>query len=275
MTSPYYRELEWAPESHHRDGWRYLLEQAFRFEATLDVLRPGDRSVLDLGCGSAALAGWLHRSGWRGAYAGIDGRATLVETARATSPRLAGLSCELVVGDFHGAALEPADVVVAIGALVDGERHGDLERFRHLRRLLERVFSLARRGAAIWILRHEALVAKPASEPVLCGATRAELEALCGGREVSIRDDLLESEYLVLYRGPDSIRWRGCIPLIDAVCTKLGPRLAPAIARARLCLDCGQIDLAHRLLSSCGEEGLEVELLRERARLGQALRTRS
>ncbi|MCA9519477.1 MAG: hypothetical protein KC609_00825 [Myxococcales bacterium] len=275
MSGDYYRELEHAHTACHRDGWRYGLEQQFRFEAVLDVATTEDRTLLDLGCGSGDFGRWIadDRDPPLG-YVGVDRRPPRGAESDGGPTRPPS---SIVIADFFLDALAPADLVVAIGALVDGRRRTDLDRYRRLNQLLERCVTLARRGVAVWILRQERLDAKPVRDPALCGASEAELEAFAAGLrrrnrscEVTIRADLLQSEYLLLYRDGGLPAVRGCDQLIDAVCSKLAPAAPSPLERVRLLLDCGRLEAAERSLQTIGGSSGEAELLRDRARLQRA-----
>lgn len=58
MGDNYYDALRHESDGARRVGWRHRIEQAYRFEVALDVVRPAD-TILDVGCGLGAFAHYL------------------------------------------------------------------------------------------------------------------------------------------------------------------------------------------------------------------------
>lgn len=117
----YYDELLLASNDAQRVGWRDPLEQIFRFEIAYRVLGPG--SVVDVGCGLGALAGYLRERGFEGTYLGIDLRKTFVDEAAATWDEDFG------VADLRTFASK-FDNLVAVGAGVGDSAVTPLEELR-------------------------------------------------------------------------------------------------------------------------------------------------
>ncbi len=110
-------------------GWERLhplLRSASRPPApdAPDSGRPRLGSVLDIGCGNARFACWLHEAGFAFRYTGVDANPALLEAARRQLPASLAATSELIQHDFltsgaPGAALPagPFDLVVLMGVL--------------------------------------------------------------------------------------------------------------------------------------------------------------
>lgn len=177
----YYGELAHHPDPARAVGWESGAAQAARFGVALGHLRPGDR-VLDLGAGLGDLGRFLGAAGWHGEYLGLERDPRLVARGRAKAPAVA-----LERGDFLVDPLPPADVVIAIGVLVDGRSlRSDGVRFGRLRRLFEVARAAARRTAIVVLLDQDRLEVHPilSAEPALGGMRRAELAWLAPDAEL-------------------------------------------------------------------------------------------
>jgi len=169
----FYSLLQRAPDPARVVGWEHALGQAARFEAAIAPVTLGD-TVLDVGCGIGDLYGYLMRSRSRVTYMGIDQLAPMVERARRRHPG----GFFLQKNALDGSDLPNADVVVAIGALVDGRPLKDEDaRLAKLMLLMSRALRAARRCAVIVAL----------DQDVVDGRLmfRAE-EALAGLREADV-----------------------------------------------------------------------------------------
>lgn len=170
MVSAYYDELAGHPDPARAVGWESRPAQLARYDFVAGLIRPGDR-VLDLGAGLGDLGRHLAA---RGAvdYVGLEREPTLLARGRAMSPTV-----DLRAADFMADPWPEADVVVAIGVLVDGTAlRNDAVRFGRLRRLLERMTAARARHAILVTLDQDALERHPilSHEPALGGLRRAE-----------------------------------------------------------------------------------------------------
>jgi SAM-dependent methyltransferase len=196
----FYAALAGADDDARVAGWEHPLGQAARFEAALAAVGAGD-TVLDVGCGPGALLPYLEavRPGAR--YVGVERLPGMLAKARARCPR----------GDFRerdaldGGPLPEADVVVAIGALVDGASlREDGVRFGRLRRLAERCLAASRRCAVLVALDQDVVDARLMfrAEEALGGLRASEAawlaEAL--GVEVEVHRVLTTDLALTLWR---------------------------------------------------------------------------
>jgi hypothetical protein len=171
-SSDYYRELSGHPDRARAVGWESLEAQQARFDVVARHCRVHDR-VLDLGAGLGDLGRYLHgRVEVR--YLGLERDPGLISRGRALEPSVSLEAFDI----FSDAPLPSAEVVVAIGCLVDGESlKSDALRFGKLRRLISRATSAATRTTIIIALDQDALERHPirAMEPALGGLRRAEV----------------------------------------------------------------------------------------------------
>lgn len=170
MVSAYYDELAGHPDPARAVGWESRTAQLARYDFVAGLIRPGDR-VLDLGAGLGDLGRHLAA---RGAvdYVGLEREPTLLARGRAMSPTV-----DLRAADFMADPWPEADVVVAIGVLVDGASlRQDAVRFGRLRRLIARMRTAHPRTAVLVALDQDLLERHPilSREPALGGLRRAE-----------------------------------------------------------------------------------------------------
>jgi SAM-dependent methyltransferase len=179
----YYGELHGHSDPARAVGWEDATRQAARFEAVARYVREGDR-VLDLGAGLGALGRFL-ATRVEVRYLGIERDPRLFERGRAMQPEVA-LRC----ADFMVEALPEAEVVAAVGVLVDGRSlRDDGVRFGRVRALLERVAGAARRVGVVVLLDQDRLEADPIRrlEPALGGVRIGEVPWLAaGGWEIEV-----------------------------------------------------------------------------------------
>lgn len=190
----YYGELATHPDPARAVGWESAPAQRARFEVAARHIRPGDR-VLDLGAGLGDLGRFLLASGWRGDYLGLERDPRLLARGRATHPEVA-----VRAADFLVDACGQADVVVAIGVLVDGRSlRSDGVRFSRVRRLLGVVRAATLRTGIVVLLDQDRLEAHPilSAEPALGGVRRAELAWLAPDANV---EPVLERELALVMR---------------------------------------------------------------------------
>lgn len=104
-------------------GWQRLLESLPPVDAAVDS-REEQLDVLDIGCGNARLARFLHDAGFRLNYIGVDANEALLASARARlRPELSD-RCRLELQDFllpphpgSGLPRGPFDLVAVMGVL--------------------------------------------------------------------------------------------------------------------------------------------------------------
>lgn len=209
--SGYYAELARASDAARRAGWRHRLEQAARFELVRALARPGD-ALLDLGCGTGALRDYLRLASVDVTYRGVEQAPHLVAEARATCGADA-----IVVADALEADLAGADLVVAVGVMVDGRPlRDDGARFALARRWLARVAALSGRVGTLLVLDQDALDGRPGlrAEPALGGVRRAEVPWLAEaiGAPIRVADVLSTDLALIVGAGAADAH----VPDVDA-----------------------------------------------------------
>jgi SAM-dependent methyltransferase len=166
----YYRDFEAHPDRARAVGWESQAGQAARFEVVAKHCRNGDR-VLDLGAGLGDLG--RHLTGLAVSYCGLERDPRLLARGQALEPRVL-----LEARDIFEGALPEAEVVAAIGCLVDGTSlRNDAIRFGRLRRLIGRASEAATRTAIVIVLDQDALERHPLrrEDPALGGIRRAEV----------------------------------------------------------------------------------------------------
>lgn len=199
MRDDYYGELSGAAARHRAVGWESEAAAVARYDAVARRIRDGER-VLDLGAGLGELGRHLVRQVSDGGpavrYTGLERDRRLVERGRLIEPTV-----ELVLGDFMVDPLEVADVVVFVGALVDGASlRDDGVRFGRLRRMLERARAVARREVVLVVLDQDLLERDPvrSNERALGGLRLNEVPWLAPEAQV---ERVLASDLLVAIPG--------------------------------------------------------------------------
>ncbi len=131
--------------------WKDAASQNLRFEVLAGLFRAGKGfSLLDVGCGTAALLGYLRENGWRGIdYTGIDVSPAMIEKAR---EKFSGLRGARFLVQSLEETRERYDYVVSSGIL--NRRHGIGEKRwgDYVLEVIRRQFAAARIGAAFNIL---------------------------------------------------------------------------------------------------------------------------
>ena len=198
----YYGELARATALHRAVGWESEDAALARYEAVARRLRAGDR-VLDLGAGLGELGRHLGRrergEGVAVHYVGLERDARLVERSRGLEPKV-----EVRLGDFMVDPLEVADVVVFVGALVDGfSLRDDGVRFGRLRRMLERARAVARREVILVVLDQDLLERDPvrSNERALGGLRLGEVPWLSPEGQMAHVERVLATDLLVAIPG--------------------------------------------------------------------------
>ncbi len=178
-------------DSARSSDWSSAASQSLRFGVMSEVLPLDGLRVLDVGCGVAAYADYLHERHPSARYLGLDLSERAIDLARRVRPHL-----DLRVGNLLEAGIEgPYDVVVANGILYRlGERGPEL-----MRSLVTRMWELASRAVAFNSLSGWAAEQRP-------GEFHADpLETLAFCRtltpHVVLRHDYLPHDFTVyLYR---------------------------------------------------------------------------
>lgn len=168
----YYASLATHPDPARVVGWESPLLQAFRFEAALACVRPGD-VLLDVGCGLGALGTYALAGGRDVDYLGVDAIPAMVARGRAAAPGL-----DLRVADALAEPLPACDVAVAVGTLIGGgSLRSDGLRLARFRRLTAAMTAAARRAVVWVVLDQDALEARPAlaADHALGGVRPAEV----------------------------------------------------------------------------------------------------
>lgn len=180
-SDDYYGELAAHPDRARAVGWESAEAQATRFELVRRHVRPGDR-VLDLGAGLGDLGRYLLAHETPCTYLGLERDPRLLARGRLLEPAVA-----LDAADLYVDPLPRAELVVAIGVLVDGRSlRSDATRFARLRRLLTLARTAATRAAIVVALDQDRLEAHPVlcHEPALGGIRRGEIPWLAPDAEV-------------------------------------------------------------------------------------------
>lgn len=171
MVSSYYQELAAHPDPARAVGWESRPAQLARYDFVADFIRPGDR-VLDLGAGLGGLGRHLAARGLAVDYLGLEREPCLLDRARALHPAVTVRAADFMLDPWPD-----ADVVVALGVLVDGASlRSDAVRFSRLRHLIARMSAARPRHAILVTLDQDALERHPilSVEPALGGLRRAE-----------------------------------------------------------------------------------------------------
>lgn len=125
--------------------WRDLETQERRFAILADIAPDlTTASVLDFGCGTGALYGFLKKKmGFSGDYCGVDISAASIEVARQTWPQARFEHANLLDGDKVG----EFDYVL-ISGVFNNRLNEDWPCMGYLREVLQTVWPLARKGLA-------------------------------------------------------------------------------------------------------------------------------
>ncbi len=276
----YYRELYASGKAHVQAGWRHPFEQVLRFAVACELIDvSGGGELLDVGCGPGALRGYLTQIGWFDGpprYRGIDRLELAIQTARTNWPE-ARFECVDVLDE----EVEPAETVMAIGAMISGEPCALHERIERVGRFVSACIDASTHQGCVVMLAQEQLEARASLglEQGLFGVRRGdELEALCQWIErrhdvcVRVRPDGLQSDVVVYWRRRDlawpAMVWRTDAELAAHVVDLLDPSHAQPYWRGWLYVELGQLDLARQTLLACvDDESASDSYTRRRARL--------
>ena len=132
-------------ESAQRCGWISTFTQTLRFQA---ITIGGDLSsarLLDVGCGTADLLGFLQETYESVTYTGLDFLPSFIATAQTTYP-----GSEFIEADFFDYPLpeNPYDYVFSVGAF----NHRTQDNEATLRLVLRKMFEMAKVGVGVSLL---------------------------------------------------------------------------------------------------------------------------
>ena len=193
----YYASLASHPDPARQVGWESRLAQLTRFAAVAATLRPED-AVVDVGAGLGDLTRYLAHTHPRARCTGVEARPAFVARAACMAPPVT-----LTLGRLgDGLTLPEADVVVAIGALVDGRPLTDGgTRLGRVRAMLAALLGAARRHVVAIFAAQEGLEADPlrAADPALGGLRVNELSwILPDSVAAQVVTDVLPSDLVVV-----------------------------------------------------------------------------
>ena len=141
-----------GPTSEGVDWGADASRAALRYDNMLGVLArdagPTVPSLLDVGCGYGELLDHAARKGIALDYTGIDVAENMIRWATAHSPGGRFVHGDILSCEVGG----PFDYVVCNGILTQKLRTSGLEMDRYAARLIRRMFSLCRRGAAFNVM---------------------------------------------------------------------------------------------------------------------------
>ena len=272
----YYEALDAASEgqSATKNGWRCRSMQYLRYEiaAVKSGLRQQD-TLVDLGCGSAAVESYLRRW-WDGRYTGIDQRASVMPR----EAKRGGPSSQYLVGNFmdEAAGVTAHDIAFGIGALVDGESRRRSERRDYVWRHLDRMHQFGQRGWAVIALDEDRHRDAPylRLDPCLQGIRRDEIDSWCRakGVEVEAEHHLLPGEWVISWRDDsrDERVSRDALFYYEAALRaseELHGQSPSAVEEAKYWVALERYGRAIRALKRCEQRSREVRLIEERIAL--------
>lgn len=128
---------------HKTVGWSSWEQQALRFRVLSEIAPLHDSTICDIGCGFGDLLDYLRANAWLRAYYGYDLSPSLIREAgnRHLQP-----DCAFAVGDILEEGFQgTADYFMASGTFNYRMR----ENIQFTRRMLAKMFALARKGVAV------------------------------------------------------------------------------------------------------------------------------
>lgn len=142
-------------DSHKGVDWPNAADAETRYRVMLEVIRePSDAAVslMDFGCGAAHLFEHLqqHRRS-NVSYCGVDASPKFIELSRCKFPNNAFYCADVLAEPVE---LPEVDYVVMNGVLTEKRDMSFDQMCEYMFRLLDRVYSLARRGLAFNVMSH-------------------------------------------------------------------------------------------------------------------------
>lgn len=122
-------------------GWKNREEQRLRFDVLSSIASLHDSTVCDVGCGFGDLADYFREKELRVAYTGLDIAPSFIAHAKAAHPYDAFHRLDLHEDDYR----DEHDYFLSSGAL-SFKRHDNM---KHAARMIEKMFSLCRKGVAV------------------------------------------------------------------------------------------------------------------------------
>jgi len=174
---------------HHPNAlyWSSRAIQEIRFKILAEIgIRAGD-AVLDVGCGFADFKSWIEQQGRPVQYAGVDLSPDLICAAQEKHPEVQLMYGELF--DFH---FEPGsfDWVILSGALNEQLHDESVYAFR----VIERMYSLCRKGVAFNMLDARHLVAHDLHSRIPAQVL-AYCQSLCP--DCVVQDEYLQNDFSI------------------------------------------------------------------------------
>jgi len=154
IVDHYEQCLEKHGDSHLGVDWPKEEDVDKRYGVMLDLVRPVAEgqtvSLLDFGCGTAHLYGFMQRLGMAGiSYAGLDISQKFVDVAQAKYPEQTFYCGDLLDDTFE---MPTFDYVVMNGVFTEKRSLGEEEMWAYFMQLLQAVFAKAKKGIAFNVM---------------------------------------------------------------------------------------------------------------------------
>lgn len=122
-------------------GWKNREEQRLRFDVLSGIAPLHNATICDVGCGFGDLTDYFEEKNIRIAYTGIDIAPSFIAHAKASHPNGIFHVLDLYQDEYN----QEHDYFLSSGAL-SFKRKDNME---HAKRMLEKMFSLCRKGVAV------------------------------------------------------------------------------------------------------------------------------
>jgi len=155
IISYYEKQLIENGDNHLGVGWPNAEDAARRYEVMLDIVRQDGGSecqasqlsctLLDFGCGLAALYQHMLKYKHSMSYSGLDISDKFVKAASKKFPKIDFMQCDILQHQL----LKNFDYVIANGVLTVKRELSFADMWEYTQKLLPKMFSMARRGLAV------------------------------------------------------------------------------------------------------------------------------